>query len=168
MFLRFALRDLGIVGASAGLWWLIAARSAGTGFVADVVGVVAGLAAGAAAYVIHEWGHLLAAFAARSRVTPGTRLSSKFVFGFDAEGNTLRQFVVMSLGGFVATALLVWGFYTYLPDDLLASRVARGVVVFLAVLTIVLELPLFVWGLLKQGVPAPADVKPARRPAKAA
>lgn len=168
MFLKFAVRDLAILGASAGLWHMIAAWSAGAGVVADLAGVLAGLAAGAAAYVVHEWGHLLAAFAARSTVTPGARLSSAFVFGFDAEGNTLRQFVIMSLGGFVATALLVWGFYTYLPDDLLASRVARGVVVFLALLGVVLELPLFLWGILTQGVPAPADVKPGRRRAPAA
>lgn len=168
MFLRFAIRDFGFVGVAAGIWYLLAGHSTGAGFVSDLSGVVAGLAAGASAYVLHEWGHLLAAFAARSTVTPGARLSSAFVFGFDAERNTLGQFLVMSLGGFVATGLLVFAFYAFLPDDLLASRVARGVVVFLALLTIVLELPLVVWGLVKRGVPAPVDVKPGRRAPKAA
>jgi len=164
MFFKLAVRDLGVVGVAAGLWYLLAGHSAGAGFVSDLSGVVAGLAAGASAYVLHEWGHLLAAFACRSSVTPGAHLSSTFVFGFDAERNTLGQFLVMSVGGFAATALLVWGFYAYLPDDLLASRVARGVVVFLALLTIVLEFPLVVWSLVTRAVPGPADVKPGQRP----
>lgn len=163
MFVKFALRDLGILGLAAGLWHLVAGHSAGTGFVADVSGVLAGLGFGAAAYVLHEWGHLLGAFATRSVVTPGGRLTSFFVFGFDTERNGLGQFLVMSVGGFIATALLLWGCYAYLPDDLLASRVARGLVVFLAILGVTLELPLVVWGLLKQGVPGPVDVKPGRR-----
>jgi hypothetical protein len=168
MFLRFALRDLGIIGAAAAVWYLLAGQSIGTGFVADVSGVVAGLTLGAAAYVLHEWGHLLAAFASRSTVRPGAHVGSFFIFGFDARQNSLRQFLVMSVGGFIATALLVWGFYTYLPDDLLATRVARGVVVFLAVLAIVLEFPLVVWGLVKRAVPAPVDVTHGRRAPKPA
>ena len=168
MFLRFALRDLGVLGFAAGAWYLLAGYSAGGGFAADVSGVVVGLTLGAAAYVLHEWGHLLAAFAARSAVTPGAHVGSVFIFGFDAHRNTLRQFLVMSVGGFVATGLLVWAFYTYLPDDLLATRVARGVVVFLAILAVVLEFPLVVWGLVKRGVPAPVDVTHGRRAPKPA
>jgi hypothetical protein len=168
MFLKLAVRDFALVVAAAAVWVLLAGHSAGTGFVGDLSGVVAGLALGVSAYLLHEWGHLLAAVAARSVVTPAARLASPFVFGFDAERNGLRQFLVMSAGGFVATGLLVWGFYARLPDDLLASHVARGVVGFLALLVVVLELPLVVWGLVTRGVPAPVDVKPGRRTADAA
>lgn len=168
MFLTLAVRDLAVLVGAAVVWALLAGHSAGTGFVADLSGVVAGLALGVGAYLLHEWGHLLAALAVRSAVTPAARLSSPFVFGFDAQRNTLGQFLVMSAGGFVATGLLVWGFYARLPDDLLASHVARGVVGFLALLVVVLELPLVVWGLVKRGVPAPVDVKPGRRTSEAA
>jgi hypothetical protein len=59
----------------------------------------------------------------------------------------------MSFSGFAATAAVVWAFYTFLPDDLLASRVARGIVMFGAMLTFVIELPLVGYSLLGRGLP---------------
>jgi hypothetical protein len=163
-FARFAARDAAIVAGSLVLWWLLAARSAGAGAVADFTGFVAGLAVGATAFVLHEWGHLLAAFAARATVVPGRRLGAPFIFGFDSERNTLAQFLVMSAGGFAATAVIVWSFYVHLPDGLLATHVARGAALFLAFLGVTLELPLVGVALHARRVPAAVDVAPRRRP----
>ena len=96
---------------------------------------------------------VLGAVAMGSRVSVGTNLASGFLFRFEAEGNSLAQFVVMSLAGFVATALALAVFYTQLPDAWLASRVARGGAVFLAFLGLTLELPLLLYGLAIRGVP---------------
>jgi len=150
---RFILRDAVIVGIALGLWWLLAPRSLGAGFVADFSGWVAGLMLGVCAYLAHEWSHYLGAVAMRSKVATGTNLGSGFLFSFDAEENSLAQFVVMSLAGFVATALVVFAFYSFLPDEYLATRIARGSVLFLAFLGITLEVPLLSYGLFTRGVP---------------
>jgi len=108
---------------------------------------------GVCAYLAHEWSHYLGAVAMRSKVATGTNLGSGFLFSFDAEENSLAQFVVMSLAGFVATALVVFAFYSFLPDEYLATRIARGSVLFLAFLGITLEVPLLSYGLFTRGVP---------------
>jgi hypothetical protein len=155
---RFARRDAGIVALACLAWVLLARRSAGDGPSADLFGVVAGLLVGAAAYVLHEWGHLLAGLAAGGAFGMNANLRSPFAFRFDPDANSLRQFVVMSLGGFAVTAAaiaLAWGL---LPDGLLATRVARGAIAFLATLTFGLELPLLLLGLARGRVPREAAV----------
>ena len=153
MLFRFLLRDSIIFAVSLGLWWLLAARSAGGGMVADFTGWTTGLMLGVCAYLAHEWSHYLAAIAMGSTVRTGENLASGFLFSFDAEANTLASFVVMSLAGFVATAAVVFAYYMFLPDAYLASRVARGGALFLAFLGIVLELPLLLAGVFTRSVP---------------
>ena len=153
MLFRFLLRDSFIFAAALGLWWLLAARSAGEGMVADFAGWTTGLMLGVCAYLAHEWSHYLGAIAMGSTVRTGENLASGFLFSFDAEANTLASFVVMSLAGFVATAAVVFAYYTFLPDAYLASRVARGGALFLAFLGIVLELPLLLAGVFTRSVP---------------
>lgn len=171
MLLRFAIRDALVVTAAAAVWQLAARHSGGTGAVADLAGLVAGLLVGAAGFVLHEWGHLLAGLAAGGTARINADLRSGFLFRFDADANTLRQFVVMSLGGFAATGALVWLVYALLPDGLLASRVARGAALFLAALGVVLELPLLLAAVWQGRIPRQAAVKiaeaGARRPAAA-
>ena len=158
MLLRFALRDLVIVTLAGVAWWAFAARSAGTDFVADLAGWIVGVLLFACAYLAHEWSHYLGAVAAGAKVGIGENLASGFLFSFGAEGNTLGQFVVMSLAGFAATAAAVAFFYLALPEAYLATRVARGGVVFLALLGVVLELPLLLYALATRSVPAQAAV----------
>lgn len=153
MVLRFALRDLVILASTLVLWWTLAASSQGLGAVADFSGWLVGLMMFACAYLAHEWSHYLGGLAMGSDMKPGTSLGSPFLFSFESESNTLAQFVVMSISGFVATAAVVFAFYAYLPDAYLASRVARGGVLFLALLGVALELPLLVTGLVKGAVP---------------
>ena len=153
MLVKLLIRDLGVLAAAAVAWWLAAPLSAGEGPLADVTGVLLGFLVGAGAFVLHEWGHLAGAFASRSAVVLGTSLASPSVFTYDSRRNTRGQFLVMSFAGFAATAFAVWAVYALLPDSLLATRVARGLVVFLVVLGVVLEVPLVVYSLLTRRVP---------------
>jgi len=159
MFAKFAARDLGIVASALFVWWLLADRSAGSGPVSDFTGFVAGLLLGSTGFVLHEWGHLLGAFATGSAVEPNRKLAALFTFRFDALENSLKQFLIMSVGGFLVTAAIVWSFHVYLPDHLLASRVARGAALFLAFLGVFLELPLVIVALVRRSVPAAVAVK---------
>jgi hypothetical protein len=59
----------------------------------------------------------------------------------------------MSFSGFLVTGLTLWAVYTQLPSEWLATRVARGAVLFLAALTVFIELPLVLYSLLFNQVP---------------
>jgi len=144
MFLKLLGRDSAIIAVAVFACPLASPFSAGTGAVSDLTGLLLGLLLGACAFLAHEWAHLLGALATGSVVQPPTSLRSPFVFTFDSRANSRRQFLVMSFAGFAATAAVVWGAYTLLSPELLATRVARGAVVFLAFLTEILELPLVV------------------------
>lgn len=163
MFSRFAARDLGVIVVSFGIWRLAADSSAQPGALGDFSGFVAGSLLGLSAFVLHEWGHLLGAFVTRSAVEANSNLGSLFIFSFDARRNSLSQFLVMSVGGFLVTGAVVWGCYSQLPDAYLATRVARGAALFLAFLGVTLELPLVGLALFKGEVPAAVAVKPPRR-----
>lgn len=159
MFQKFAIRDGGIVGAALVAWWALSGVSAGSGPLGDLTGLIAGLLVGASAFVLHEWGHLLAAMAVGASVHANPKLRSNFLFSFDAEHSTLGQFLVMSVGGFLVTGLFLVLVYTVLPDGLLATRVARGAVLFLASLTVLLEFPLVGIAIYRGRAPAEAAVK---------
>lgn len=158
MLRRFLIRDASIVGVAGLAWTFLAPISSGSAWFADLAGWISGLLLAVCAYLAHEWSHYLGAVATGSKVPLGDELSSAFLFRFDAESNSLFQFVVMSLAGFVATAVAVWLFYALLPDLWLASRVARGGVLFLSLLGVVLELPLLLYGLAIGGVPKQVSV----------
>ncbi|MFZ1863800.1 MAG: hypothetical protein WAU39_06220 [Polyangiales bacterium] len=152
MFRRFAIRDLLIVAATAGLWWLSLSLEAGT-TLRSVFSISAGLGATVCAYNLHEWGHLLGAHLTDSVYVPARRLISPFLFSYDAERNTRGQFLVMSLAGFAATAIFVVAFWLWMPQDQRAGRIAlRGALV-LAGLTAAIELPIFFRALLGSTVP---------------
>ncbi len=164
MFPKLAVRDLLLVALLGGFWWLVADLSAGDGPVSDFVGLLAGLGLGVATYLLHEWGHLLGALATRSTVHAPERLGSRFLFSFDSRANSRRQFLIMSLGGFAVTAVALALVYTVLPAEQLATRVARGSVLFLTFLLVFIELPLFVWALVRGDLP-PVETFEAREPA---
>ena len=166
MYAKFAARDSLIVAGALLLWWLAASWSGGSGALSDFTGFVAGLMLGSTGFVLHEWGHLLGAFATQSVVRPHRSLRSPFIFSFDSRKNSLRQFLVMSVGGFLVTAAVVWGFYTYLPDELLAARIARGAALFLAFLGVTLELPLVLVALHRGAIPAAVAVGGSRQNAR--
>jgi hypothetical protein len=156
-FTSFALRDAAIIAATVSFWTFAAPRTAGDGPLADFLGVVAGLAVTASFYLLHEWGHLLGGLATGSVVHPPPSLSSRSLFSFDSRRNDRRQFLVMSIGGFIVTAAAAAFVYAGLSPGLLATRVARGGVGVLVFLAIFVESPLVVWALLRSDLP-PVDV----------
>ena len=158
MFWKLALRDAVLIAATALLWLGVAPLSAGPGFVADLAGVAAGIAVGACAFLLHEWGHLLGGLATRSEVRAPASLRSVYLFSFDSKKNSRKQFLVMSFSGFAVTAAAIAFAYGVLPGELLASRVARGLVVFLASLTVFLEIPIVIVSLLRPKALPPVEV----------
>lgn len=157
MLWKLALRDGVILTVAAPLVLWLAPLSGGTGMGADLTGTVAGLAIGLATFLLHEWGHLLGALGSRSRIQLPERLGSIYLFSYDSKRNSRRQFVVMSLSGFAVTGIAVWAVHALLPDGQLATRVARGAVLLLASLTVVLEFPLLLWSLARPTLP-PVEV----------
>lgn len=153
MWLRLAIRDLVLLCAFGALWWWAAPLTAGEGFVADFLGLAAGLGIGIGHYLLHEWGHAIAGLATGSVIRPAASSTSRFLFSFDSKQNSRRQFLVMSFGGFLVTGLAIWAVYAVLPSHLLATRVARGAVLFLAALTVLLEFPLVIYALVRNAVP---------------
>ncbi len=166
MFGRIALRDGLFVAVAFLSWQGFAQLTAADGALADALGVVLGLSVALACYFGHEWGHLLGALATGSKVAAPEKLTGLSLFSFDSKVNDRRQFLVMSFSGFAMTGVALAVVYFLLPDGLLATRVARGGVLFLTTLTVVLEFPLVVWALVRQDLPpveafesrtAPAD-----------
>jgi hypothetical protein len=153
MFFRLAVRDASIIAVVVVLWRLTAHWTLGESIVGDGAGVMLGLLAGLCLYLLHEWGHLTGALLSGSRVAAPTSLKTIFLFSFDSKHNSLRQFLIMSLSGFAASAVVIWSYYAFLPDDLFATRVARGAAVIGVFLTIVLEFPLVAYALLGRGLP---------------
>lgn len=163
IYARLAVRDLAIAAAALGLWRLASGASAGDGALADLAGVGVGLLVGGLTFLLHEWGHLLGALASRSALEPARGLRTLFLFSFDSRRNSRGQFLAMSFAGFAGTALAVLAWYAWLPSDLLASRVARGVGMLSVTLTLLLEVPLVGWALLARGLPPVETFGPRRR-----
>ena len=160
MFTKLILRDVAIAAAVITAWLLAAPLSAGSGPLADLTGALLGVGAFVVAHLAHEWGHLIGALLTGSHVAAPARLGSPFLFSFDSRRNSKRQFVLMSLSGFAVTGLSLIIAYGVLPDSLLATRVARGLVVFGASLTLLLEVPLLVASLLSGSILSQVEVFP--------
>ncbi len=152
MFRRFVIRDVAILLVTIGLWLLSLETEPGT-TLASVVSISAGVGALLCAYNFHEWGHLIAARMTDSVFTPARRVISPFLFSYDTEHNTPRQFLLMSLGGFAATAIFVVAFLLWMPRDQQAGRIALYGALILASLTVVIEFPIFFRALLGNTVP---------------
>lgn len=163
MFARFLARDLAIALGVVVAWWAAAPLSAGTGPAADLTGALLGAGAFVVGHVAHEWGHLVGALLTRSRVAAPASLASPFLFSFDSVHNSRRQFVIMSLAGFAVTGMSLFVVYGLLPEHLLATRVARGFIVFGASLTLFLEVPLLTISLLRGATLAQVEVFPVSR-----
>ena len=152
MFRRFVSRDATILLATVIAWWWSLTAEPGSPL-ASGLSIAAGVGAAVCAYNLHEWGHLVGAFATRSVFVPAKRLYSPFLFSYDAERNNRNQFLVMSLAGFVATAAFVAAFLLWMPQDQQAGRIAlRGGLV-LAALTVIIEFPIFFTALFRNKVP---------------
>jgi hypothetical protein len=148
-----ALRDLGILAATLGLWWADAALRAEGGVLAAAVAIAAGAATALSGYLAHEWGHLLGAHLSRSAVSLPDSPLSVFLFRFDTGRNGRSQFLAMSLGGFVASALVAALLLGVLPMHALSTWVALFLTALGLLATAILEVPPF-WRVFR-GAPLP-------------
>ena len=147
-FQKFILRDGALIFATGLGWLLLASFSAGQGLLAETIAVLLGVLGGLCAWVLHEWGHVLAAKSVGSTLRAPTKLFSVYLFGFDNKAHTRGQFVVMALGGFLATALVFAFVMLSLPQDLLATKVFRSLVLLEIAVTVALEVPGLILGIV--------------------
>src|SRR5262245_38294640 len=144
---RMLARDVALVALTLAFWGADTALRGGPGVLPVLVGVLTGVLTAISGYLVHEWGHLLAARASGSVVHFPERLSSTFLFFFDVGRNDRRQFLAMSLGGFAASAISVPILLALLPAGAIASWVAYVLILLGVVATLATELPPFfrVW-----------------------
>jgi len=153
-FAKLLVRDLAIVAATLALW-VPTTNNAGAGsWWPGLVGVLTALLTVLSGFLVHEWGHLLGAWVAGGAfVLPPGPASSVFLFRFDSSRNSREQFLSMSIGGFVASLVVVVVLLAFLPAGLLATKVALGLTALGVLATFVIEIPgcVKVW----RGAPLP-------------
>lgn len=155
MFLKFAVRDIALLAGCLLLWqytlqqqamglnsWLSVPLQAGVALLTTLV-----------AFLLHEWGHLLGALAFRAKVHAPRRWYELFLFHFDGRSNTARQFIAMSIGGFIASGIAVAVLLAALPLDTLAGVLALAFGALGVLATFVLEFPT-TWRVMR-GAPLP-------------
>lgn len=120
-----------------------------------LLSLVAAAFVGLSGHLLHEWGHLAASLATGSKVAYPTRISAPLVFDFDVEANNRRQFLAMSLGGYLGSILGVVLIATCLPLELLVGKVSLALGLLGLVVSAVLEGPT-TWRVLRGGDPPPA------------
>lgn len=150
-FSKFAIRD-GLILSITFLGWIsLLPLSQGAGLMAEYIGVLLGVMAAICSWVLHEWGHWLAAKAVRAKLRPTLNVRSIYLFGFEAKENSQIQFLIMALGGFIATACVLAGVLVFLPGEMLAVKVFRGLLFLQISVIVLLEIPGFIFGLVAYG-----------------
>jgi hypothetical protein len=148
-----AVRDASIIAVTLLVWWVDAGLRDQTGTITALVGVVAGVLTTLCGYLVHEWGHLLGALSAGSTVHLPAKIASIFLFQFDSDRNSRAQFLRMSMGGFVASALVIVLLVAVVPLHALSGKVAVTLVVLGVLATFILEVPV-AWRVAR-GAPIP-------------
>ncbi|MEP5763026.1 MAG: hypothetical protein ABJ308_00460 [Halieaceae bacterium] len=98
--------------AAADSWYLLTELA-----IANALSVLlAALAGVALSTVIHEWGHYAGARLSDSAHTIPEKFGL-FVYDFDYEKNSLRQFNIMSLAGQLGSWVTVFGLWWLIPMD---------------------------------------------------
>jgi len=137
---RLLLRDV-LITASCGCLWWFALRGHVSSMGGTVLSVLAGLSTGVVAFTAHEWGHALGAKLSGATIYFAERMTSPFLFFFDTAASTKRQFIAMSFGGYIASALAAVLALAWLPRDHLAGQVALAIVAIGILATFVAEVP---------------------------
>lgn len=113
----------------------------GGGALAIAIGVLAGVMAAVAAFLVHEWGHLIATITSGGVAHAPPRLAAIFLFYFDVEKSTRWQFLAMSYGGYAATALAVIPLALWIDLDYVSGMTGLVLSVLGIGATLVLEIP---------------------------
>ncbi len=109
--------------------------------IAALFSVIASIVFGVAmAHIIHEWSHFLGAVIAEANYTVKKKPAFLF-FDFDYVGNTQRQFLWMSSGGFAGNCVLIAIVWLAIPLDSAGRGMLLATVIGMAVYVAVLEGP---------------------------
>ena len=138
--LRLFLRDV-LIAASCGCLWWLALRGDVSGVGGKVLSVLAGLSTGVVAFLGHEWGHALGAKLSGATIYFADRVTSPFLFFFDTAASTKSQFIAMSFGGYITSALAAVLALALLPREQLAGQVGLAIVGLGILATFVAEVP---------------------------
>lgn len=139
---RVILRDLGFLAATIACWMWTRELQAGPASALSVgVQVVTAVLTAFTGFLAHEWGHLTGAHLAGSTYEPSDGVFSIFLFKFNSDRNTRRQFLWMSHGGFLVSALVVALLFAALSFDRLADQLALGLTTLGVIATFILEVP---------------------------
>jgi peptidoglycan biosynthesis protein MviN/MurJ (putative lipid II flippase) len=142
MFAKLAIRDLVIVMFCLACWALEMQLRGTGGFLHVLAALAAGLTTVIVGYCGHEWGHLTGAVIAGGRVYAPNNLSALFLFHFDTRLNSPKQFLSMSVGGFVASIAFFIFLLAVLPLNTLAAIVAVAISIIGLIATAITELPM--------------------------
>ncbi|MFT7651923.1 MAG: hypothetical protein ACI9UU_001030 [Candidatus Azotimanducaceae bacterium] len=132
--------------ASLTLWGSANAWAQSSGLIIAYASVLAMAIAAATviASIVHEWGHFSGAKLSGA-IAPVERKPIRFyfMFNFDMEQNTDKQFLAMSLGGISANWLLVILLLVLVPLNSIGAAMLVAVAVAKAINVSVFEMPIF-------------------------
>jgi hypothetical protein len=133
------LRDSTLTLALVALWSL---EARGVRIGPDwVVPILTGVFTALVGFLLHEWAHLAGALATGSKVHYPNRVLAPLLFHFDTEENDRAQFLAMSYGGYVGSALGMIAILLFVPLGTLAGQTALGLAALGGIVTAVAEVP---------------------------
>jgi hypothetical protein len=134
-------RDALLTGLMAVAWWVESRhRGAGDG-VALVSSAAAGVLTAVVGFLVHEWAHLAGARLYGSEVRYPNRWLAPLLFHFDTTTNDRRQFLAMSYGGYLGSALGTAAIVAWAPLEALSGRIALGLASAGLLVTALAEVP---------------------------
>lgn len=147
-------RDLAAVVALGVAWWVEPGFRDGSALGWSVA-VVTGVLTAFVGFLMHEYGHLAASLATGAKVSYPRTPVTALIFHFDSAQNDRRQFMWMSMGGYVATLIAVALIVALCPLDAWSGRISLLLAGAGTVVTFVLEVPITVrvW----RGAPLPLE-----------
>ncbi len=152
-FLPFLVRDLVMVAIALLAAWLDVSLAA-DGPAGIAFGALVGALATWVAFLVHEWGHLFGTLASGGRAHAPASLAAVFLFAFDVETSTRRQFLAMSLGGYLGTVAAVVPLALWIDTSRASGLVALVLSSIGITVTVARELPT-TWSVAR-GAPLPS------------
>lgn len=153
MFAKLAIRDLAAIAIFIGCWMLEAQLRDGGGLLHWIAIVAAAVATFLVNYLCHEWGHLAGAKLAGGVCHPANKLKTFYLFHFDTQRSSVRQFLAMAAGGLIVSTVLLTFWLVVLPLHTAAGIAAMALIVLGYLATLATELPV-VWR-IAHGAPLP-------------
>lgn len=153
--LHLVARDLAAVALLAVVWWFEPGFRDGSAR-GWAVTVFAGVLTAFVGFLMHEYGHLTASLATGAKVSYPRSPLCTLIFHFDSAQNDRRQFLWMSMGGYLATLVAVGLIIALCPLDAWSGRISLLLAGAGTIVTFVLEVPITVRVL--RGAPLPLEV----------